>query len=738
VVKKNKVLVFGLILCMLSSLFCVQGNAATPVVPKVGAFESGVYRNLFAEMGKSEQEIAEKIEKEFQSLFHGDSNHKIMYEVGSDMAYILDVNNNDVRSEGQSYGMMQCVQLDKKTEFDKLWKWAKTYMQHTSADLKGFFAWQLRTNGTVMDRTPASDGDEYFAMALLFAAKRWGNGTGIFNYEAEAHAILDAMLHQSDDGQGYNMINKNSNQVVFCPTSGNYDFTDPSYHLPGFYELFALWGPERDRETWKKVAATSREFFKKTTNSTTGLGPDYATFEGAGYHASFSSDAHEDFRYDAWRIAQNIAFDYAWFAKDDWAKTHADRIQDFFMKQGLSNYGNCFTLSGTKTSSDHSPGLVGMNAVASLAATKSQAYDFVNELWKLSAPSGQYRYYDGCLYMFGLLHCSGNFRIWGAEQASPTPTDAKPTPTNPKPTSAKKPGDFNHDGVINMVDVMRLANAFNSVKGDARYVEEYDLNNDNAISMSDVMILAAKFNTKVPVDPTDEATPTPTKKVSTPTPTKAPTPTPTVSINPNAKLAALSFDDGPDNVKTAKVLDKLEKYKVKATFMQIGQLVNSNTQAIERRIIADGCEIGNHSWDWSSMGSMSASQIKDNINRTTAAIQQYAGVTPKFFRAPNLNYSQTLKDAVDLTFIEGINCEDWNQGIDANARAQKILNQMRPNTIILMHDVQPDPHPTPEALDIIIPRLLEQGYEFVTVSELFERRGVKLSASDNTVYTTLP
>jgi len=399
-------------------------------------------------------------------------------------------------------------------------------MQHTSPDLKYFFAWQLRKDGSIIDRTPASDGDEYFAMALLFASKRWGNGTGIFNYEAEAHYILDAMLHQSDDGQGYNLINKNANQVVFCPTAGNYDFTDPSYHLPGFYELFALWGPERDRETWKKVAETSREFFKKTVHPTTGLNPDYANFDGSPKYVSWGQE-HVDFRYDAWRTVCNSAFDYAWFAKDPWAKTYADRLQDFFVKQGRTTYGGCYTLDGRQLNNDHSPGLVAMNAVASLAATKEQAYDFVEDLWKLSAPSGKYRYYDGCLLMFGLLHCSGNFRIWGAPQASENPADT-PTPTQDSNIPSIK-GDLNNDGVINMADVILLATRFNKVAGDEKYIRSYDLNDDGVINMADVIIIAVNFGKTV----TYTQAPTPTKSnTPTSTPTPIPSPKSTVKVMP--------------------------------------------------------------------------------------------------------------------------------------------------------------------------------------------------------------
>jgi peptidoglycan/xylan/chitin deacetylase (PgdA/CDA1 family) len=138
------------------------------------------------------------------------------------------------------------------------------------------------------------------------------------------------------------------------------------------------------------------------------------------------------------------------------------------------------------------------------------------------------------------------------------------------------------------------------------------------------------------------------------------------------------------------------------------------------------------------MNNMSASQIKDYISRTNNAIKQYAGVTPKFFRAPNLAYSQTMYDAIDLTFVQGITCNDWSQSSTAQQRANDIIAGAKDGTIFLMHDNQPDPHPTPEALDIIIPTLQSQGYEFVTLSELFERKGVALRPDDNKAHTTLP
>lgn len=520
-------------------------NALTPVVPTKGAYETGVYRNLFKELGKTDAEIKTKLDTAWNSLFKGDNNSTIYFEVGSDEAFIEDINNGDCRSEGQSYGMMICVQMDKQTEFNKLWKFARNHMYQSSGQFKGFFGWQCNVTPpySLKDTTPASDGEEYFATSLLFAARRWGNGTGIYNYEAEAQALLDAMLHQADDGQGYNMFNNNSNQVVFCPSAGNYDFTDPSYHLPGFYELWALWGPTRDRAKWQTIAATSRSFFQKTTHPSTGLGPDYANFDGSPKSVSWGGN-HQDFMYDAQRIANNIAFDYAWWAKDSWAKTHADRIQDFFVKQGLTTYTNTYTLSGSPTGNEHQMALVAMNAVASLAATKDQAYDFVNELWKLNPPTGKYRYYDGCLLFFALLHCSGNFKIWGAPNVvDPTPTQS-PTSTN-SPTTTKVPlvqGDLNNDEVVNMADVILLATKFNSVIGDGKYVAAYDINNDGVINMADVIIIATNFGKTAPVV-INTSTNTPTNTPTT-TPTNTPTPVPSPKVTIKIMPLGDSITDG--------------------------------------------------------------------------------------------------------------------------------------------------------------------------------------------------
>ena len=383
---------------------------SAPVPATTGALTSGVWRNLFLESGRNQTEIDAKVDSAWQQFFYGDdANQRIYYPVGTDQAYIKDVHNNDVRSEGMSYGMMISVQLDKKTEFDRLWRWASTYMRHPTGEKRGYFAWKCSTAGSVMDPNPASDGEIYFATSLIFAHTRWGSA-GSINYLQEARAIWTAMFDKEQPGEfdsTFNMFSAVHKQVTFTPYGQSANHTDPSYHLPAFYEIWRQ--VDTDRATfWAECAAASRLQFRNAANATTGLMPDYSNWNGTPY----VEGGHESFRFDAWRCAMNVAMDHAWTAADPWQIEQSNRLLAFFASKGIAAYGNQWTLDGTQLDSSHSPGLVAMNAVAVLASNQASSWAHLNHFWDTPIPNGQYRYYDGCLYLFGLLHCSGKFRAY--------------------------------------------------------------------------------------------------------------------------------------------------------------------------------------------------------------------------------------------------------------------------------------------------------------------------------------
>jgi len=400
-----------------------------------GAFHSNVYQNLFARLGKSQRQIDSKLDEAWQTYFeNGDADHKLYYEFDEDEGYILDVANHDIRSEGMSYGMMIAVQMNKQAVFDKLWRFARTRMMHQLGPREGYFCWQANLEGACMDAGSAPDGEEYFAMALYFAGHRWGNGEGIFNYKAEADELLREMLHQETDNGGvvegvHNMFNLEHNMVVFSPEGDAANFSDPSYHVPAFYELYSRWGPKADREKWKTIRDVSRHYFYKTVNIETCMVPEYANFDGTGHNGwangGWNDERKVQYRGDAWRTAMNWSLDYSWFAADKNQQLLSNCILAFFINPersgGIQNYMQYYHLDGRKVEGENWPksvGQVAMHAATVLAADTNISWPmmFVKDFWYAPMPRGKYRYYEGMLYMLGLLAVSGEYRIYNPEE----------------------------------------------------------------------------------------------------------------------------------------------------------------------------------------------------------------------------------------------------------------------------------------------------------------------------------
>lgn len=412
-------------------------------------------RNLFLEDGHAPAQIDAKLEFAYRQLFHGDgANQAIYFAAGSNangpLGYVTDWANHDVRTEGMSYGMMIAVQMNHKADFDAIWNWALTYMYITDEKLPsaGYFAWSCKTNGMRNSLGPAPDGEEYFVMSLYFASARWGDGAGIYDYHAQADRLLHSLVHHPQDGGADAQTSMSAefdaskHQVRFVPYA---DFTDPSYHLPAFYQLWALWGPREDRDFWLTAAKTSRVFFAASADPRTALTPAYANFDGTPHQTRFAQSTI--FGFDSWRTASNWSVDWNWWHADPTEQKLSNRIERFFTSKG-PHYPSIYKLdgtplgpndsvpsvqSGTKPApvsakkNDHSPdyqhasGLVATNAVTGLAATDRElARPFVEALWKLPVPDGEFRYYNGMLYLLSMLHCSGHFRVWQPAWANTT------------------------------------------------------------------------------------------------------------------------------------------------------------------------------------------------------------------------------------------------------------------------------------------------------------------------------
>jgi oligosaccharide reducing-end xylanase len=388
---------------------------------KEGAWITGKYRNVFLEAGYKQSDIDAKLAKAYTDVFEGP--RKVYFEVGDSMAYVSDVKNHDVRTEGLSYGMMIAVQLNKKDVFDRLWRWSKAYLQHQSGPGEGYFAWSI--NPTTLKHNSegsASDGELYFITDLLFAANRWGNDTGI-KYYAEAKRIIDAMWAKNGSNGITNIINKEHKQITFTPDNFGYNWTDPSYHLPAFFEIWAEYAKDGREQFYRDCADTSRKFLHRACHPVTGLNSDYAEFSGAPKSTHWMPAA---FRYDSWRVPMNIAMDYSWFAKDiDWQQDYARRLQNFLSGRGINTFEDQYNLDGSLPDFilqaggykklRHSLGLVATAASASIMGTQENSWKFVDALWnaKLEPYSDGYfdSYYDGILYLFSIMHLSGKYQI---------------------------------------------------------------------------------------------------------------------------------------------------------------------------------------------------------------------------------------------------------------------------------------------------------------------------------------
>ena len=190
------------------------------------------------------------------------------------------------------------------------------------------------------------------------------------------------------------------------------------------------------------------------------------------------------------------------------------------------------------------------------------------------------------------------------------------------------------------------------------------------------------------------------------------------------KLVALTFDDGPTIGITDQVLDVLQENGVVASFFLIGQQITDETRYLVKRAHDMGCSIENHSKTHQSMPKQSRQEIVEEIQYTTDLIEEITGEKPEFFRPPFIDYDQKMYDLIDLGFICGYGCEDWMPSVTVQERIDRVLHDANPGFIILLHDMTDNTN-TVEAIKTIIPELKKQGYEFVTVRDLFQKSSIK-------------
>ena len=364
------------------------------------------YPNQFARIGIGDAEVHRRVEECFRTIFF-DPEEKFYQDVDEDSGCMVDTGNVDARTEGMSYGMMMCVQMNRKDLFDRLWRFSTRYMLLDKGPHAGYFAWSVTPEGRHNAEGPAPDGEEYFAMALFMASDRWGEGEGIYAYAERAREILRHCVHQPELAEGGRaMWDEETALIRFVPEA---DFSDPSYHLPHFYTVFADRADPEDRAFWLRAAEASRKYIARSAHPVTGMSPEYAEYDGT---PRFMFRKNFGYYSDAYRVAINIALDTLWFGKREETAAVATRLQDFFHGIPAEDY-RAYQIDGTPTEEPamHPVAITAALAAASAASGSPWAEDCLRDFWRTPLRKGKRRYYDNCLYFFSLLLLAGKYRI---------------------------------------------------------------------------------------------------------------------------------------------------------------------------------------------------------------------------------------------------------------------------------------------------------------------------------------
>jgi len=344
------------------------GGTSTVTIPGNGCTPPAAYANLFVSLsGHTQAESDAKVAAAWSKLFNPKGPGNVYFDgPGSDESYVKDIYNGDVRTEGMGYGMIAAVQLDHQTEFDRLWKWVKTHMANGTGEI----SWSCSTSGSKNSSGGAPDGEEYMATALIFAHNRWGDSSGTYNYATEAQWVLDVIRTK--------YFNSTYHIVKFVSGSGN---TDGSYVLPAFYQVWACFDTA-NAAFWDASVTAGRDFFHNAIDAN-GVIPDQSSFTGGSVKGASA---------DWIRCVANIMMDHNFFNADPWqTDTYATKFGAYESTRS----------SGTAQLS--------CNALLGFGLPASSGKAHVDKLWSAAIPTS---YWDGTLYMLGMLHVSGTFKLW--------------------------------------------------------------------------------------------------------------------------------------------------------------------------------------------------------------------------------------------------------------------------------------------------------------------------------------
>lgn len=367
--------------------------------------EETTYPNLLEERQQFPlSQVNAQLNDAFSQLFFGDPNTQAVFvDLGDGSGYIEDIANGDVRTDSMAYGLLTTVQLNQREVFDKLWSWAKQYMRTPTGAAEGLLRWRCDTSGANCETVAATDAHEIIATTLFIAETRWGDA-GAHDYQEDALEILTLMTEiEARNGGVVDGVVNCFDMDALLPRidSETPDAVTPvDYLTPAYYEIWAVHDVDR-AELWLDMADAARDLLSRISNPSTGLYPELVTYDGEPV-----AD-RDSYSVTTARTLLNLALDHLWNGPFDWAVEQNERILNFFLSKGIGSYVASYSIEGQPLLNYNT--LAHQSLVALAAGTSpDRRYDpFLEVLLKQPIPTGEYRYYDGMIYMLSLMALSG-------------------------------------------------------------------------------------------------------------------------------------------------------------------------------------------------------------------------------------------------------------------------------------------------------------------------------------------
>jgi len=382
------------------------------------------YPNAFKTfLNVSDAEVSTRLDDAFNQLFLSTGFEETIYYQWqtSDEYFIQDVLHGDIRTEGMGLALIITLELDRQTEFDRLWRYAKAEMlQKNAGPGRGYY----RSRCDDDPITPCLDtyGMQHFALALILANRYWANSASAPGYAEDALALLEVL--KNGDGTPFDPA---THLVREQPMLAATDYTRTALEMPAAYDL---WYQATGDVFWRDAATAARRHLVRSAHGKTGLWPIRSNTSN-GAPASSAGFVSPGYTAQGYRTQLNLALDAAWGTAGADQAAVADRLLAFFDQASnnhdLTSYGANFTVDGALTLDDGvtldpdapvpSQALISVNGALVIAASattdanRQLRHDFVNAVWQQDIPSGKNRYYEGLLYMMSMLIMGGQLQV---------------------------------------------------------------------------------------------------------------------------------------------------------------------------------------------------------------------------------------------------------------------------------------------------------------------------------------